>query len=124
MPGGNVHLVVVHHGLWGSPENTAYLCTTLARFHGGVATPSSKLTPPESEATLSAHADTHANAGADTRLVVHNSSVNAADHTYDGIDWCAERLVAEVYAQITALEDDEARVTKLSLVGTRWEGWW
>ncbi|GAK65628.1 DUF676-domain-containing protein [Moesziomyces antarcticus] len=117
MPGGNVHLVVVHHGLWGSPENTAYLCTTLARFHGGVATPSSKLTPPESEATLSAHADTHANAGADTRLVVHNSSANAADHTYDGIDWCAERLVAEIYAQITALEYDEARVTKLSLVG-------
>ena len=43
------HYQLVHHGLWGTPENTAFLTTTLARYHGGLATSSSKLTPPESE---------------------------------------------------------------------------
>ena len=74
-----IHLVVIHHGLWGAPEHTAYLATTLAEYHNGVLSPntSKHIDPPPT-------------------FVVLNSTTNRDDHTYDGIDWCAERLVKEV----------------------------
>lgn len=124
MPSSNVHLVVIHHGLWGTPANTSFLTTTLAKFHGGTISPTSAstLAPPESVATVAAHAETHPNAKRDdVRMVLLNSGVNGGDHTYDGIDWCAERLVQDVYREVQRIEDDEEgkeqRVTKISLVG-------
>lgn len=134
MPASNVHLVVIHHGLWGSPSNTAYLTTTLARSHGGTISPTSPLasyTPPESASTIAVHAETHPNAKrSDVRLVVLNSGVNEGDRTYDGVDWCGERLVREVYEEVERIENDQeaqqgeggdegkpVRVSKISFVG-------
>ena len=119
MPASTVHLVVIHHGLWGSPANTEYLSTTLAKFHGGTISPSCTLTPPESTATIAVHASTHPNASrTDVRLVVLNTHINSGDHTYDGIDWCGERLVKDVYKEVERVEtDEESMVAKLSLIG-------
>lgn len=119
MPASTVHLVVIHHGLWGTPANTEYLTTTLAKYHGGTISPSTKLTPPESASTIAVHAETHPNAKRhDVRMVVLNSEVNAGDHTYDGVDWCGERLVKDVYREVERLEtEEEAMVGKVSLIG-------
>lgn len=118
----DVHLVVIHHGLWGTPLNTSFLATTLAKFHGGTLSPSttsSSLTPPESLDTIATHASTHPNADRkDIRLIVLNSEVNSGDHTYDGIDWCGERLVADIYKEVKRVEEEEeAKVIKFSLIG-------
>lgn len=115
-----VHLVVIQHGLWGSSENLSYLTTTLAKYHGGLVTSSSKLTPPESASTISVHAESHPNAKRDDiRMAVLNSEVNGGDRTYDGVDWCGERLVKEVYREIEELEKEEQGVVveRLSLIG-------
>ncbi|SJX63696.1 uncharacterized protein SRS1_14447 [Sporisorium reilianum f. sp. reilianum] len=119
MPASTVHLVIIHHGLWGTPANTEYLTTTLAKFHGGTVSPSTTLTPPESLSTIAALAETHPNAArADVRMVVLNSAANAGDQTYDGVDWCGERLVKEMYAEVARLETDEgATVGRVSLIG-------
>lgn len=122
MPASTVHLVIIHHGLWGSPSNTSYLTSTLAKYHGATispSTPTSSFTPPESISTLSAHAETHPNAQRhDIRMVVLNSGVNAGDHTYDGIDWCGERLVKDIYTEVERIETEEkGEVAKLSLIG-------
>ncbi|SNX85940.1 uncharacterized protein MEPE_04649 [Melanopsichium pennsylvanicum] len=139
MPALKVHLVVIHHGLWGTPQNTSFLTSTLAKYHGGTISPASAstLVPPESLDTIATHADSHPNSKrGDIRLVVLNSGVNAGDFTYDGIDWCGERLVTDVYAEVKRIEQEEeainegeeedtgasrgngeARVVKLSLIG-------
>ncbi|SPO27661.1 uncharacterized protein UTRI_04302_B [Ustilago trichophora] len=122
MPASTVHLVIIHHGLWGSPSNTSYLTSTLAKYHGATispSTPTSSFTPPESISTLSAHAETHPNAQRhDIRMVVLNSGINSGDHTYDGIDWCGERLVKEIYSEVERIESEEkGQVLKLSLIG-------
>lgn len=118
MLAGSVHLVVIHHGLWGSPANTEYLATTLAKYHGGLISPHCTLTPPECASTISALASTHPNSTNHIRMVVLNSEVNSGDHTYDGIDWCAERLIKDVYREVERIEQDEnAKVAKLSLIG-------
>ncbi|PWY98204.1 DUF676-domain-containing protein [Testicularia cyperi] len=119
MASSNVHLVVVHHGLWGSPLNTSFFVATLARQHGATIAPSSKLQAPESAETIKAHASDHPNASRkDIRMVVLNSSVNQDDHTYDGVDWCAERLVKEIYEEVLRLETEEgATVTRFSIIG-------
>ncbi|KAJ9479946.1 Lipid droplet phospholipase 1 [Pseudozyma hubeiensis] len=120
MPSAPVHLVVIHHGLWGSPSNTSFLATTLAKFHGGLVSPSSPLTPPESASTISALASDHPNATrTDIRMVVLNSEVNSGDHTYDGVDWCGERLVKDIYAEVERIEkeDEDGRVGRISLIG-------
>lgn len=51
-------------------------------------------------------------------MVVLNSEVNSGDHTYDGVDWCGERLVKDVYREVGRIEsEEEAEVGKVSLVG-------
>ncbi|TKY84528.1 hypothetical protein EX895_006430 [Sporisorium graminicola] len=119
MPASTVHLVIIHHGLWGTPANTEYLTTTLAKHHGGTVSPACTLTPPESASTIAVHAETHPNAAReDVRMVVLNSEVNSGDHTYDGIDWCGERLVKDVYREVGRIEREEgAVVARCSLIG-------
>ncbi|GAA5878807.1 hypothetical protein JCM3774_000971 [Rhodotorula dairenensis] len=88
-----VHLVTVLHGLWGSPQHIQYVVEAVSRQ----ATPGT------------------------TKVVVLAPSTNAESfaHTYDGIDLCADRVVAEIDAECARITDQDpsARIAKFSIVG-------
>lgn len=88
----SVHLIVLQHGLWGSPvdvENlTKYLREALR-----------KQSPTEDE------------------LAFLTSGVNARRLTYDGIDVCGSRLAQLVQDTIQQYAEQGKRVTKLSFIG-------
>jgi dienelactone hydrolase len=90
------HLVVVCHGLWGSP---AHVKTIIAH--------------------LREKAESHVHSGDNVELVVVPVSTNEGAHTYDGIDFCAERVVAEIDRQVDQLQADDSsgKVTRFSIVG-------
>eukprot|EP00878_Enallax_costatus_P041377 GHUV01048123.1.p1 GENE.GHUV01048123.1~~GHUV01048123.1.p1 ORF type:complete len:103 (-),score=9.78 GHUV01048123.1:287-595(-) len=88
-----VHLVVLQHGLWGSPGDVANLTSYL-------------------EQALAQHT-----AHEDEQLAFLKSAVNARTLTYDGIDVCGARLAQLVQDTIQQYAEDGKKVTKLSLVG-------
>lgn len=109
-----VHLVVAVHGLWGGPDNLDFLCDTLATVHGGVRSPAPPSAPSPSKDTASAASPPApstprrvSSASPDTSraplMVVLNSSVNRWVNTYDGIDWCAERVIREADKEINRI---------------------
>ncbi|KPV77983.1 uncharacterized protein RHOBADRAFT_50507 [Rhodotorula graminis WP1] len=95
-----VHLVVILHGLFGSPKHVAYLASALER---------------EAAAQLKARGDDE-----DGRklvvLVVQSNGLSSA-HLYDGIDVCAARVVEEVDAEVERIERQGGRVERFSMVG-------
>ena len=84
-----VHLVVVQHGLWGTPGNMAAVVDMLQSVE-----------PAPGE-----------------RLVVVNSDVNERRKTHEGIDTCGERTAALVLETTAALRREGHRVAKVSMVG-------
>jgi Putative serine esterase (DUF676) len=72
----NVHLLVCIHGLWGSPDTLS----ELTRFI--------KAKYPTSSTGEPLASDMHVD------ILVTKS--NGENRTYDGIDWCAERIADEV----------------------------
>lgn len=103
-----MHLAVAVHGLWGDPENLDYLCDTLAQEHGGLLAPEPEpaRTQPPAAGTASTATPTPGSPilPPDPRkkplLVVLNSRVNRWVNTYDGVDWCAERVLREIREEI------------------------
>lgn len=111
-----VHLVALCHGLWGEPEHTAYLARSLAKRWGGTLSPASAVpestsasasgsaTPLDNASGISTPPDVSngygtqdaGNGEGKPSLVVLNTASNRWLNTYDGIDWCAERVVREV----------------------------
>lgn len=107
-----MHLAVAVHGLWGDPENLDFVCNTLIQEHDGLRAP----TPdPSSSPTLDSEqsapttkdpiavAPVPPDPTAQPQLVVLNSTVNRWVNTYDGIDWCAERVIREIDAEINRI---------------------
>lgn len=66
-----VHLLVLVHGLWGNVEHLSTLATIIKETHNGTS-------------------------DASVELDVLVAEGNQNFHTYDGIDWGAERVVQEV----------------------------
>lgn len=101
---GPVHLCVILHGLWGSPAHVDYLKESLLRH---AASEELRRRPDQ--------------AGPDrARLAVYVSESNATSsgHLYDGFDVCAERVVAEIDAEVDRIASEEAgTVEKFSIVG-------
>lgn len=106
-----VHLVVAVHGLWGDPDNLDFVCNTLIQEHNGLRAPAPDSAPspasdlgtpgPTSRSSRAAAAAAPPpDPTAQPRLVVLNSTVNRWVNTYDGIDWCAERVIREIDAEI------------------------
>jgi Putative serine esterase (DUF676) len=90
------HLVVICHGLWGSPVHVETIVSLLR------------------EKAVSPHSSDNDEA----ELVVVPVSTNEGTHTYDGIDFCAERVVTEIDHQVDELEADaRGKVTRFSIVG-------
>ncbi|CAE6359518.1 unnamed protein product [Rhizoctonia solani] len=88
----NVHFLALVHGMWGSPDHLARVEETIKE----------KL----------------ADAEGDTEFVSLRIRTNAESHTYDGLDWGAERAVKEIYQTVEELESDgHKKVTKFSIFG-------
>ncbi|KAH7108317.1 putative serine esterase-domain-containing protein [Auriculariales sp. MPI-PUGE-AT-0066] len=89
-----VHLLVITHGLWGNPAHVASVAKMIRENHAELA----------------------AAQGIDLEVVVPET--NRDLFTYDGIDWCAERVVKETLARKEHIEaDGSRRVTRLSMFG-------
>ncbi|POY70541.1 hypothetical protein BMF94_6455 [Rhodotorula taiwanensis] len=99
-----VHLVTVLHGLWGAPQHVNYIVESVTRQAAA--------------ATRTGKDRGHTPA---TKVVVLAPSTNAESfaHTYDGIDVCADRVLAEIDAECKRIttEDPSARIAKFSIVG-------
>ncbi|EPQ30094.1 uncharacterized protein PFL1_02211 [Pseudozyma flocculosa PF-1] len=125
-----VHLVVIHHGLWGDPVHLSYLANTLADHHAGHISPNTASLDPKAvdgghpqPTTLQ---QPHDSSNAAPQLVVLNACSNSTSHdtsrpkgayTHDGIDVCAMRLLQEIYSEVKRLEEHGSLVTKFSIVG-------
>ncbi|KAF9509632.1 hypothetical protein BS47DRAFT_1396681 [Hydnum rufescens UP504] len=93
-----VHLLVLVHGMWGVANHLTALANTVRERY-----PHSTLA---SEDAGTAELD------------VLVAQTNESNHTYDGIDWGAERVVTEIRERISAIEQNEMkRVTRFSITG-------
>ncbi|GAA5846840.1 hypothetical protein JCM9279_004461 [Rhodotorula babjevae] len=95
-----VHLVVLLHGLFGSPKHVAYLASALER---------------EAAAQLEHRSDDEA--GRKLVVLVAQSNGLSSAHLYDGIDVCAARVVEEIDAEVERIERQGGRVERFSMVG-------
>ncbi|KAJ7574473.1 DUF676-domain-containing protein [Mycena floridula] len=87
-----IHLLVLVHGMWGSPVHLAELDRIIRE----------KADSPAEDGTL---------------LHAMLATTNSEDRTYDGLDWGAERVVKEIYEAIETLEKEGNTVTKFSITG-------
>ncbi|PWN21474.1 DUF676-domain-containing protein [Microstroma glucosiphilum] len=133
-----VHLVVCCHGLWGDPSHLSYIIKSLVKKWDAEVSPRSAdetdvktgKAPKEGGKTKKARdsmssADAVTDVSGDTvtgesgkaKVVILNTASNAWVRTYDGIDWCAERIVQEIQRETQRLSDQKRKVTKLSIMG-------
>jgi len=96
MGGTSVHLVTIVHGMWGNPDNVATVAEIITTVYN------------ERKA---------AGAIDGIELDVLSAQTNYANHTYDGIDWCGERVVDEIVERVHKLEDEGKAVHRFSLAG-------
>ncbi|CAO1617531.1 unnamed protein product [Sympodiomycopsis kandeliae] len=128
----SVHLVVCCHGLWGEPVHLSYVAKTLAKRWDGEISPRSATetdkdkrdkkgsdsvqgqakAPNGSGPGLNSNPTPHG-----TSIVVLNTASNAGLQTYDGIDWCAERVIAEIHKEIHRLGQSDRKVVSFSILG-------
>ena len=90
----SVHLVILIHGLYGSPANLTVVAEEVAK----------------------AAATSH-NGGNDFETVVHICRSFTGSHTWDGIDVNAKRASHEIDEIIERLENQGKRVDKFSIMG-------
>jgi hypothetical protein len=91
-PTQKVHLLVLIHGMWGSPSNLASMHRIMEQ--------------------------TRDNQSPDgTELHVMLAETNQAESTYDGIDWGGERVASEIFQEIEKLEKGGKEVTRFSVTG-------
>ncbi|KAI9511411.1 putative serine esterase-domain-containing protein [Russula earlei] len=94
----NVHLLVLIHGMWGSPSNLA----SMHRIIEETRIQESSVDPDG------------------TTLHVMLAETNQAESTYDGIDWGGERVATEashIFQEIERLEEQGDKVTRFSVTG-------
>ncbi|KAF8529899.1 putative serine esterase-domain-containing protein [Gautieria morchelliformis] len=94
----NIHLLVCIHGLWGSPDTLSELTRFIKAKYPASST------------------GEHLASDMDVDILVTRS--NGENRTYDGIDWCAERIADEVEAHIMNIQANGRRkVTRFSVIG-------
>ncbi|KAK4704506.1 hypothetical protein P7C70_g1702, partial [Phenoliferia sp. Uapishka_3] len=115
------HLLVICHGLWGTRAHVAYLGKSALEqcvCFSYLLLPSTSAeapTPPSATVHRSSSSDTFDDAN--VRLIVLPASQNEDTRTYDGIDYCAERVVTEIDAEVKRIEEDGGTVKRFSIVG-------
>lgn len=135
-PTSQVHLVVCCHGLWGEPAHLNYVAKSLIKRWGGELSPrsasqtadggggggggavgsSSSSTKTSSKSQKGATPNAYASSDG-AEVVVLNTASNSGIHTYDGIDWCAERVVVEIHKEVERLSNAGRKVTRFSMLG-------
>ncbi|KAG8922510.1 hypothetical protein FRC02_011808 [Tulasnella sp. 418] len=90
-----IHLLTLVHGMWGTPSHVGRLSEVIAETYSkGL------------------------EYGAELNVLI--AEANKDNHTYDGVDWCAERVVEEIQERIRLLEFDPSsprKVTRFSIMG-------
>jgi len=94
--GGNVHLLVLVHGMWGNPGHLKGLHKAMSELR---CQSTSEVGP------------------AGEKLEILLAQTNRDEYTYDGIDWGGERVAEEIYEEIKRLEDAGKKVTRFSITG-------
>ena len=80
----SVHLVVLVHGMWGNPSHLAELNSIILETCASEPSPTGE------------------------RVLTLSPKSNSESGTYDGIDWCGERVAEEVCAwAFDAVRSDE-----------------
>ncbi|GAA6064206.1 hypothetical protein JCM10212_001619 [Sporobolomyces blumeae] len=100
-PPYSAHLLVVLHGLWGSPSHIRYVCESAIEHTKRANSPRAK----------------GDDGSRDVKLVVLAAKLNEFTATYDGIDLCAERALNEVDDEVERIRKDGGRVERFSIVG-------
>ena len=114
-----IHLILLIHGLYGSPKNLSVTAEELhkaALSNGSNA--SSNLSTSTSASTSIADED-NIDEGIDEKdeVVVHIAKSFTGSHTWDGVDVNAERAAKELEGQIERLERSGKRVDRVSIMG-------
>ncbi|KAI0704262.1 putative serine esterase-domain-containing protein [Cytidiella melzeri] len=91
-----VHLLVLLHGMWGNPVHLA----EMDRIYNDVCGREGSIAGPNGE-----------------RLHTLLAQTNREAATYDGIDWCGERITEEVLEEVKKLENEGKKVTRMSVTG-------
>ena len=73
----SIHLLVLIHGMWGNPGHLNELARIARETHAGLSSDG-------------------------TRLQLLVAETTKEDSTYDGLDWCGERVAKEVGSEIDA----------------------
>ncbi|GMK58171.1 hypothetical protein CspeluHIS016_0502030 [Cutaneotrichosporon spelunceum] len=119
----DVHLFLLIHGLWGRPNHLSEAKAELEaawKSSSPSTTPSTDQTPCPSPSLSTGSDDTAVNSFPCTPrddLVVVVAEGMTAKLTYDGVDVCASRVAWEVDQHIAALEADNRRVARISILG-------
>ncbi|KAG6868194.1 hypothetical protein C0993_006407 [Termitomyces sp. T159_Od127] len=87
----SVHLLVLIHGMWGNPGHLSELKRIIT--------------------------ETYASSSDNTQIEVLVAETNSENSTYDGIDWCGERVAQEVADKVAELEEDGKTVERFSVTG-------
>lgn len=98
-PPFRAHLLVVLHGLWGSPSHVRYIGESALKHHSS---------------TSSGRGNKGENG---IQLVVLNAKQNEFTATYDGIDLCAERVLNEIDDEVRRIEQEGGKIERFSIVG-------
>ncbi|KAJ4469573.1 DUF676-domain-containing protein [Lentinula aciculospora] len=88
-----VHLLVLVHGMWGQPGHLSEMARVAKETYEDK------------------------KEGKDEELRILLAEANREEGTYDGIDWCGERVVDEIVAEINVIQKTRKRVTKFSITG-------
>ncbi|KAI0825686.1 putative serine esterase-domain-containing protein [Irpex lacteus] len=90
-----IHLLVLLHGMWGNPTHLAEMNRIYSETRG-------------KEDSIGPNGE---------RLHILLAQANKEAGTYDGIDWCGERIAEEVFEEVKKLEGEGKTVTRLSVTG-------
>ncbi|KAI0091664.1 putative serine esterase-domain-containing protein [Irpex rosettiformis] len=90
-----VHLLVLVHGMWGNPGHLA----EMDRIYNEIRGKEDSIGP------------------SGERLHTMLPQTNKEAGTYDGVDWCGERVAEEVLEEVKKLEDEGKTVTRISVTG-------
>ena len=83
-----VHLLIIIHGLWGTPDHVAHLADTIAQ-----------------------------RASDQIQLEIFRPEQIQWTNTYDGIDFCAEKVAQELDQKLRELQQHDLQVVKFSCLG-------
>ncbi|ORY27798.1 putative serine esterase-domain-containing protein [Naematelia encephala] len=109
----DTHLVVLVHGLWGSPAHLVAAKQELEMaWDAQVSQKRTSKTGPTEDPTISTILESE-----QERLVIMVAGGMTSQLTYDGIDVCASRVAFEIDERIARLMDAGKRVTRFSVTG-------